>query len=112
MLATSREPAAVRAMLIVAAVRSRQSFAERRDRFLWRHGAAEIVRKWNPARVLDLATGSGDLALAIARKLPHAEVTGADFAEEMLAVARRKGVQRTVVADALQVPFDGECLTA
>ena len=56
--------------------------------------------------MLDLATGSGDLALAIARKLPQAEVTGADFSAEMLAVARRKGLARTVVADALHLPFE------
>ena len=57
-----------------------------------------------PARVLDLATGSGDLALTIA-KLPQAEIIGADFSAEMLAVARAKGVKQTVVADALQLPF-------
>ncbi len=58
-----------------------------------------------PRRVLDLATGSGDLALAIARKVPEAEITGADFCAEMLAVARSKGLTNTVVADALQLPF-------
>jgi demethylmenaquinone methyltransferase/2-methoxy-6-polyprenyl-1,4-benzoquinol methylase len=82
--------------------------------FLWRHRAAEIVARWQPMRVLDLATGSGDLALAIARKLPQAEITGADFSAEMLTVARRKGLARTVVADALSLPFpDGsfECVT-
>lgn len=82
--------------------------------FWWRHRAAEIVRRWNPARVLDLASGSGDLALAIARKLPAAEVTAADFSPEMLAIARRKGVERTVVADALQLPLPDasfECVT-
>ena len=72
---------------------------------LWRRRAAEIVARWDPERVLDLATGSGDLALAIARKLPNAEVTGADFSPEMLAIAQRKGLQRTVVADALNLPF-------
>ncbi len=33
----------------------------------------------SPRRVLDLATGSGDLALTIARKLPEAEITGRRF---------------------------------
>ena len=73
--------------------------------FWWRHRAAEIVRRWNPRRVLDLATGSGDLALTIARKLPQAEITGADFCAEMLEVARAKGLTNTVVADALHLPF-------
>jgi len=73
--------------------------------FWWRRRASDIVRPWQPRRVLDLATGSGDLALTIARKLPQAEMTGADFSPEMLAVARAKGLTNTVVADALQLPF-------
>src|SRR5262249_59499415 len=76
--------------------------------------ASEIVRQWKPARVLDLATGSGDLALTIARKFPRAEITGVDFSAEMLAVARAKGLRNTVVADALHLPFPDEnfdCVT-
>ncbi len=73
--------------------------------FWWRERAARMVKQWRPPRVLDLATGSGDLALAISRKLPRSEVTGADFSPEMLAIARRKGLSRTVVADALRLPF-------
>jgi demethylmenaquinone methyltransferase/2-methoxy-6-polyprenyl-1,4-benzoquinol methylase len=73
--------------------------------FYWRDRASEIVREWNPSRVLDLATGSGDLALAVQKKLPDAEVTGADFCSEMLEVARAKGLTKTVVADALHLPF-------
>ena len=76
--------------------------------FWWRHRASEIVRQWHPRRVLDLATGSGDLALTIQRKLPESEVTGADFSPEMLAAARRKGLKNTVVADALHLPFAGD----
>ncbi len=82
--------------------------------FLWRERAARLVAAWNPARILDLAAGSGDLTLAIARKLPHAEITAVDFSAEMLAVAQRKGVGRTVLADALQLPFESEsfdCVT-
>lgn len=82
--------------------------------FLWRRRAAKIVRSWQPQRVLDLASGSGDLALAIARAWPQAQVTAADFSAEMLAQARRKGVRRTVVADALRLPFqeaEFDCVT-
>lgn len=82
--------------------------------FWWRRQAAKMVHDWRPARVLDLATGSGDLAFAIARKLPEAEIIAADFSAAMLAVARRKGLRNTVVADALQLPFaDGsfDCVT-
>ena len=73
--------------------------------FFWRRRATRIVSGWKPARVLDLATGSGDLALAIERTSPGAEVTGADFCEPMLQQARAKGLARTVVADAMHLPF-------
>ena len=73
--------------------------------FAWRRRAAEIVAGWNPASVLDLATGSGDLALVIQGKLPKAEVVGLDFSTAMLALARRKGVRQLVVGDAAQLPL-------
>jgi demethylmenaquinone methyltransferase/2-methoxy-6-polyprenyl-1,4-benzoquinol methylase len=82
--------------------------------FLWRRRAVKIVRTWQPKRILDLATGTGDLALALRKHLPDSEVTGADFSPEMLAVGRRKGLQNVIVADALQLPFEPEsfdCVT-
>ena len=82
--------------------------------FLWRRRAAKIVAGWQPRDVLDLATGSGDLALAIQRRMPQATVAAADFSPEMLEVARRKGVDKTVLADALQLPFENgsfDCVT-
>ena len=82
--------------------------------FLWRKRAAKLVEEWQPRRVLDLATGSGDLALALQRRLPDAAITAADFSSEMLSVAQRKGVRETVLADALRLPFPDEsfdCVT-
>jgi demethylmenaquinone methyltransferase / 2-methoxy-6-polyprenyl-1,4-benzoquinol methylase len=82
--------------------------------FLWRRRAAKIVAGWRPRDVLDLATGSGDLTLAIQRRIAEATVTAADFSPEMLEVARAKGVAKTVLADALQLPFESEsfdCVT-
>ncbi len=73
--------------------------------FFWRYQSAKMVARWQPGRILDLATGSGDLALAISRRLPNAIITGADFSAEMLAIARAKGLRDTVVADALDLPF-------
>jgi len=76
--------------------------------FLWRRRAAKIVADCKPSDVLDLATGSGDLALAIQRRLPSTKIVAADFSPEMLGVARAKGVQNTMVADALHLPFESE----
>jgi demethylmenaquinone methyltransferase / 2-methoxy-6-polyprenyl-1,4-benzoquinol methylase len=73
--------------------------------FYWRKRAAEMVVTWRPDKIADLATGTGDLALALQRKLPDAEVMGVDFLPEMLELARRKGVRQTVLADAMQLPF-------
>lgn len=82
--------------------------------FYWRKRATEIVASWRPNTIVDLATGTGDLALALQKKLPNAEIIGADFSEEMLAVAKRKGVRRTMIADAMRLPFDNapvDCVT-
>ena len=74
--------------------------------FLWRRRAAKIVAAWQPCDVLDLATGSGDLALAMQRRLPGAKIVAADFSPEMLQIARAKGARNTTIADALHLPFE------
>jgi demethylmenaquinone methyltransferase / 2-methoxy-6-polyprenyl-1,4-benzoquinol methylase len=82
--------------------------------FYWRKRAADIVASWRPGKIVDLATGTGDLALALQKKLPDAEVTGVDFVPEMLELARSKGVGKTILADAMKLPFpDGsfDCVT-
>jgi len=82
--------------------------------FYWRARAAEIVDGWHPRTIADLATGTGDLALAMKKKLPQAELTGVDFLPEMLELARRKGLRQVVLADAMKLPFDDasfDCVT-
>lgn len=73
--------------------------------FLWRRRAARIVRAWRPARILDLATGSGDLALSLRAACPEARIVGADFCLPMLLVAQRKSLGNLVVADGMALPF-------
>ena len=73
---------------------------------LWRRRVARIVRGWKPGKVLDIATGTGDLALEIQEACPGALVTGSDFCPEMLAHAAERGLARTLVADALALPFE------
>ncbi|MDE5656811.1 MAG: bifunctional demethylmenaquinone methyltransferase/2-methoxy-6-polyprenyl-1,4-benzoquinol methylase UbiE [Muribaculaceae bacterium] len=57
---------------------------------LWRRTAVNTVRRPAPRRVVDLATGTGDLAIALARRIPGAEIIGYDLSEGMLQVGRRK----------------------
>ena len=73
--------------------------------FFWRRRAARLVRTWKPSRILDLATGSGDLALTIRAACPDAVIVGADFCHPMLRVAQKKGLALLVVADGLRLPF-------
>jgi demethylmenaquinone methyltransferase / 2-methoxy-6-polyprenyl-1,4-benzoquinol methylase len=75
--------------------------------FAWRRRAGKLVRSWEPADVLDLATGSGDLARTIQSACAGAKVVGADFCLPMLEVARGKGLGNLVQADAARLPFAG-----
>lgn len=57
----------------------------------WRHRLVAAVRRQPPRDVLDLATGSGDVAFALARGLgPGVPITGIDFCPPMLDVAAAK----------------------
>ncbi len=56
----------------------------------WRSAAVRTLRDGAPARVLDVATGTADMAIALARKLPGAAVVGVDLSEGMLARGRQK----------------------
>ena len=59
-----------------------------------------------PSRVLDVGTGTGVAALALADWFPSAEVVGVDLSPAMLAQAERKGGRvRFEVADAARLPF-------
>src|SRR4030095_1142324 len=73
--------------------------------FHWRQRAAATVQRWAPERILDLATGNGDLALKLKQACPASPVIGADFCLPMLARAKEKGTRNLVGADALQLPF-------
>src|SRR6266704_4192836 len=73
--------------------------------FYWRSHAAQIIASWTPKSIVDLATGTGDLVLAIRKKLPNAEIVAVDVLAEMLELAKKKGVERTIMADVMRLPF-------
>ena len=70
----------------------------------WRRRAAELARVGPGSSALDVATGTGDLAIELARR--GAEVTGSDFAPAMLEIARRKAPGlRFEEGDALELAY-------
>lgn len=100
------------------AVYVRDAFARIADRYVltnhvlscgadiwWRRVVTARIRKWKPKRLLDVASGTGDLALEIQDHIPDCEVTASDFCAEMLAHASSRGLAHTIVADALNLPF-------
>lgn len=60
---------------------------------LWRRKAINLLKKFQPKRILDVATGTGDLALA-ANKLKPEKIVGVDISTKMLAVGRKKIAKR------------------
>ena len=61
------------------------------DRSWRRRALKEIVTPDSPQRILDIACGTGDFSLAIARRMhPGSRITGLDLSEGMLAVMREK----------------------
>src|SRR3954463_16489349 len=62
----------------------------------WRERAVDLARVGPGDRALDVATGTGDLAIELARR--GAEVVGSDFAPPMLEIARRQAPGRRFVA--------------
>ena len=57
---------------------------------LWRRRVVRLVQKMKPQQILDVATGTGDLAITMARKIEGCRILGVDLSEQMLAVAREK----------------------
>ncbi len=56
----------------------------------WRRRVVKIIKTWEPRNILDMATGTGDLAITLAQALQHAEIVGVDLSPGMLKVARQK----------------------
>jgi len=72
----------------------------------WRWRLVRAVRAQQPARVLDLATGSGDVLLALRRQRAFTECAiGADFCLPMLQQAKAKKAVNLLVGDGLRLPF-------
>jgi demethylmenaquinone methyltransferase/2-methoxy-6-polyprenyl-1,4-benzoquinol methylase len=80
----------------------------------WRRRAADLAALRPGDRALDVATGTGDLAIELERRTGPGSVVGVDFAEAMLEIARRKAPGITFeTGNALHLPYgDGEFAAA
>ena len=85
----------------------------------WRKMAARECMAGNPVKILDLCTGTGDLAINIARIADsNTEIYGLDYSDAMLSLARnkasKKGLERIkfIYGDAAFLPFDNESIDA
>jgi demethylmenaquinone methyltransferase/2-methoxy-6-polyprenyl-1,4-benzoquinol methylase len=77
----------------------------------WRARAADLARVGPGSRALDVASGTGDLAIELASR--GAEVVGSDFSPGMLEVARRKAPElRWEVGNALELPYEDDSFDA
>lgn len=77
----------------------------------WRQRLVQAVEAEKPQHIVDLATGSGDVAFALERSLPQGTtITGYDFCEPMLEIGRQRAAREHSaltfkVGDCMQLPL-------
>lgn len=81
----------------------------------WRRKTVKAVVKSQPETILDLATGTADLAIALAKYNPQAHIIGVDFSERMLAIGKEKVRMQELenqidlyLGDAAALPFENQ----
>ncbi len=85
---------------------------------IWRRNAIRKLKKSQPKTILDIATGTGDFAIA-ATKIKNTEITGIDISEGMLDVGRKKIARKGLTdiiklqkADSENLPFENDLFDA
>lgn len=74
----------------------------------WRRKAVDMLRRHSHSTILDVATGTGDLALLLARRTAAESITGIDLSEGMIEVGRKK-IEQAGLADRISLQA-GDCL--
>ena len=79
----------------------------------WRKKVVDIVNEIKPQNILDIATGTGDLAIMFAEKTKASKIIGLDISEGMLNVGKQKIIAKSlqsrvemVVGDSEKLPFE------
>ena len=85
----------------------------------WRRKTSKLVAKHHPSMILDVATGTADLAIRLAKDNPSAAITGLDLSEKMLEEGRIKLAKKSldqhitlVTGDAMNLPFPDDSFDA
>ena len=80
---------------------------------VWRRRTAKAVSKSHPKTILDLATGTADLAITLAKRNPQAHIIGTDISEKMLEIGQAKIAKEKLenqielrLGDATALPFE------
>lgn len=86
---------------------------------IWRRKTAKAVSNFYPQTILDLATGTADLAIELAKRHPQAHIIGIDLSEKMLDIGRDKvakqGLENQIelhLGDAALLPFEDNSFDA
>ena len=82
---------------------------------IWRRKTSKLVAKFNPSTILDVATGTADLAIRLAKDNPEAIISGVDISTKMLSLGQQKIQNRKLGeqihlehADVVSLPFSDD----
>ncbi len=86
---------------------------------VWRRKTAKAVSKNTPKTILDLASGTADLAILLAKRNPQTHIIGMDISEKMLEIGKEKVKQQHLenqielrLGNASSLPFEDACFDA
>ncbi len=76
----------------------------------WRRKVLQMVKDHTPDSILDVATGTGDLAIEFAKRIKAEKIVGFDLSEGMLSMARKKVAQTPLEKKVTFIKGDGEAM--